>query len=1080
MIGKLRARGTIPGILLIIMLALSATGGAAQEQDLTAVPAHPTSATNLNVDGKAPMAAQGLDVEELEAVSLIVTFDETVSDQELEKASSGQVVHRFNKIFNGASIVVSGDQVDTIVAMEGVTAVYLDELAQLDTEVSPGFIGAPTLWNQLGGQGSAGEGVVVGVLDTGVWPEHPSFSDPDPNGNPYPAPPVQPGANGFGSGGPRSTCDFGNTATNPNDVPFTCNNKLIGAYTFLDTYKAVIGLLPTEYDSARDDNGHGTHTASTAAGNGNVAASIFGIPRGIVSGIAPRAHVIAYRVCGDQGCYQSDSMAAVEQAILDEVDAINFSISGGSNPYKDIVEQAFLSAYENGVFVAASAGNAGPTADTVAHRGPWVTTVAASTTDRHLLSPITLEADNGDTLELVGASVTAGINAPTPVVFSPDPQCNPQAPGTFNGEIVICDRGSFARVVKSSNVANAGAGGMILRNLVPQGLNTDNHFIPSVHLDAAEGTQLGNFMNAHSGVTATFTQGNAAAVPGDVMASFSSRGGPGQTLGISKPDITAPGVQILAGRTPLPATAVGGHPGELFQSIQGTSMSSPHIAGSGALLKALHPDWTPGHIKSALMMTAIGDVVKEDGVTPADPFDYGSGRVNLNKAGNPGLTISATAQDFIDHEDDLWNANYPSLYVPMMPDRITVHRTVRSELNNFSCWQTSVDQPLDIDVFVLPFICVGGDGDQSFSITVDARDVPLGEVRHATLKLKRNDETLRFSITIVRNEPDVTLDKKCGPLTLAEGDTTNCTISITNNSFEDANVKILNILPRHLRLNQSSVAGGTAHRWNAVGFEGIVGSADAPVIDVVPGSAPFGYVSLPSLGVGSITCSGSCDDVAFTFSMSGNGRGPVRYNEADWDLVSMASNGFVQLGGFTSATANNQNVPDVTEPNNLVAPLWTDLHPAGTDGNGGGNLYAAFLTDGVNEWLVLEWEAVYESGGNTPLYTFQTWLGVSGTQDIAFTYAQLDSTGTNGRAAVGAENNDSTIGDAYYFDGNGTFPTVGQDLLVTSAPGTPGETHIITYTAEGRQAGEWTNCVEMTADIFFGTYIRCINGEVTP
>ena len=141
-------------------------------------------------------------------------------------------------------------------------------------------------------------------------------------------------------------------------------------------------MLPDEFTTARDDDGHGTHTATTAAGNGGVAASIFGVPRGIVSGIAPRAHVIAYKVCGDLGCFGCDSAAAVQQAIRDGVNVINFSISGGTNPYSDAVELAFLDAYDAGVFVAASAGNSGPAAETTDHRGPWVTTVAASTQNR--------------------------------------------------------------------------------------------------------------------------------------------------------------------------------------------------------------------------------------------------------------------------------------------------------------------------------------------------------------------------------------------------------------------------------------------------------------------------------------------------------------------------------------------------------------------------------------------------------------------------------------------------------------------------------------------------------------------------
>ena len=160
------------------------------------------------------------------------------------------------------------------------------------------------------------------------------------------------------------------------------------------------------------------------------------------------------------------------------------------------------------------------------------------------------------------------------------------------------------------------------------------------------------------------------------MASFSSRGGPAKPLGVSKPDITAPGVQILAGAAPDHVGLPGGPQGELFQAIAGTSMSSPHIAGSGALVKALHPSWTPGQIKSALMTTAqTAGLVKEDGTTPFDAFDAGSGRVNLNVAGDPGLTFDATGNQYLAAEDHLYTANYPSIYHPTMPGLITLSRT---------------------------------------------------------------------------------------------------------------------------------------------------------------------------------------------------------------------------------------------------------------------------------------------------------------------------------------------------------------------------------------------------------------------
>ena len=277
------------------------------------------------------------------------------------KAPSAKVVGRHDLVFGGVSMLVRPEEMAGLVGTAGVAAVLPDRVEQPQTDVSPGFIGAPVLWQSLGGQSKAGEGVIVGVLDTGVWPEHPSFSDPDPAGKAYAAPKAT-------LSGTRA-CEFSGGAS-PGPA-FACNNKLIGADRFMATYDAVVGLLPTEFTTARDDNGHGSHTASTSAGNRTVAASIFGLVRGIVSGIAPRSHVMAYKVCGDQGCFQSDSVAAVQEAITDNVDVINFSISGGSNPYADAVELAFLDAYNARlrVRIGRQLRAPGPTPSTTAARG---------------------------------------------------------------------------------------------------------------------------------------------------------------------------------------------------------------------------------------------------------------------------------------------------------------------------------------------------------------------------------------------------------------------------------------------------------------------------------------------------------------------------------------------------------------------------------------------------------------------------------------------------------------------------------------------------------------------------------------
>ena len=254
------------------------------------------------------------------------------------------------------------------------------------------------------------------------------------------------------------------------------------------------------------------------------------------------------------------------------------------------------------------------------------------------------------------------------------------------------------------------------------------------------------------------------------MTAFSSRGGPGQSSGVSKPDVTAPGLQILAANTPTPATAVGGPTGQLFQSIAGTSMSSPHVAGSGALLAALHPTWTPGQIKSALMTSATTDVLNNDGTSVTTPFDRGSGRIRLNKAGDPGATFDESAADYVALSEDLWNANYPSLYVPSLPGRITVERTLHNETNKSAKWKLSVSAPADLKVTVPSTLTLPPSGNATFAITVDGGGLADGAVRHAQITLSDSPgHRIVFPISIVRGQASIVMTKTCTPLTVAAG-----------------------------------------------------------------------------------------------------------------------------------------------------------------------------------------------------------------------------------------------------------------------------------------------------------------------
>jgi len=667
-------------------------------------------------------------------------------------------VHDYTFGLNGYSAILTEAEVETIRSQKNVLMVLEDQMRYLETDSSPEFLGL-TAEGGAYVKGYDGEGVVVGVIDSGIWPEHPSFAD---DGS-FPDAPVLDDS--------RPNCEFGNTTHNPNDIPFECNNKLIGARQMLDTYRAVIGAESYEYDSARDDNGHGTHTASTAAGNAGVEASILGISRGTIAGIAPRAHIISYKGLGAQGGFTSDLASAIDQAVADGVDVINYSIGGGAGgPGGD--EIAFLFADAAGVFVATSAGNSGPGDATLGNPGtmPWVTTVGASTQTRFFQG----SASSIEGWEYFGASITAGTDE-LPLVdaaFAGGDLC---IPGTLDsiivgGKIVLCRRGAIARAAKSMAVDQAGGAGMIMyNNSDVDNLFSDLHAVPSVHIDNTPGLAVKAYIASESSPTAKINAGeNGTWAPAPSMAIFSSRG-PNPVLGdIIKPDITAPGFQILAGYSPTPDPSEV--QGEYFNAIAGTSMSSPHIAGVGALLTQAHPDWSPAMIRSAMMTTAYQDVRDNDRVSLADPFDMGAGHVNpggewsKGSITEPGLAFdaglfeyaaftcgmewgvfSSGSCDFLEAigvPTDPYNLNYPSIGIAALPGTQTVTRTVTSvaKENGWRTYTASVDSPPGYTVSVSPSTFKLKKGQSAtYEVTVTNVSAPVGEWRFGSLTWHEND-----------------------------------------------------------------------------------------------------------------------------------------------------------------------------------------------------------------------------------------------------------------------------------------------------------------------------------------------------
>jgi subtilisin family serine protease len=729
----------------------------------------------------APRANGKLDPTAGSTLAYVAYLDSTHDALLARIGATNTKVYSYHYAVNGFAAVLNGRQVARLRLQRGVVSVEKDILHKATTENSPRFLGltqAGSLWAQteLAGVEGSGEDVIVGVIDTGIWPEHPSFSDqsdlrdrPGDSGKlkrVYDAPPAY----------WHGTCQSGELWSQDD-----CNNKLIGARYFLSGFTKH-GIIQDDYKSARDSNGHGSHTASTAAGNAGVQASIYGIARGTVSGMAPRARIAVYKgLWNDNGGFTSDLAAAVDAAVADGVDVINYSIGSSTPSFLSLDALAFLNAANppagaRGTFVANSAGNDGPGISTVGApaAAPWLMTVGASTQDRTFQGRARLGDAAGTVVR--GASVTRGTAAGLPLVDAADAGGELCIEGTLDpakvrGAIVLCKRGENTRVEKGHAVALAGGAGMILYNATAtQDTVTDNHFVPAVHVSLADGQTVKAYIAAPGPSTAQLFMGQSVTAQGSVMADFSSRGPNGAAEDIIKPDVTAPGVNILAGNTPTP---IGGVQGQLFQSISGTSMSSPHVAGIAALLVQLHRTWTPDQIKSALMVTARQDVKKEGGVVAADPFDMGAGHIVPNNASNPGLTFDAPRADYFGFlcgvgaldpagatctsptvgVDDPSDLNLASIGIAQLAGNQTVTRTTTSVDTGTTTWTSSKEGLTGIEVTVPASLTYAPGQSRTWTAAFARTTAPLDEWTYGAIKWTAGDGRVVRVVVAVKPVP---------------------------------------------------------------------------------------------------------------------------------------------------------------------------------------------------------------------------------------------------------------------------------------------------------------------------------------
>ncbi|CAI0475255.1 unnamed protein product [Linum tenue] len=652
------------------------------------------------------------------------------SVKETEEEAKASLIYSYKHSINGFAASLTPEQASQLNELDEVVSVIesrprkykphttrswefagLNEAATYNPQVSNRFDTEKSFMAEdLLHKAGYGKDVIVGILDSGIWPEARSFSDEG----------LEPIPKTW-----KGICQTGQDFSSSH-----CNKKIIGARYYLKGFERHFGPLnaTSDYRSARDKDGHGTHVASIAAGRQVQNASAFGgFARGTASGGAPLARLAVYKVCwptpGQEKtmgntCGQEDMLAAMDDAIADGVHVISISIGSDDllSHMEDGISIGAFHALERNVVVACSAGNSGPTPATLSNAAPWIMTVGASSVDRAFLGRLVL----GNGKMITGQTVTPyTLPERLPLIYAADAalpwvpknetdQCLPNSlsPEKVKGKIVLCIRGTTFRVLKGMEVKRAGGAGFILGNSAEFGdaVYLEPHVLPTTALGYNDTNEVINYIKSNKdNATASLAEpetvfGNG---PAPFMAGFTSRGPNVIHPSILKPDITAPGLNILAAWSEAspPSKVSEDHRVVSYNFDSGTSMSCPHVAGLAALIKAIHPTWSSAAIRSAIMTTASvknkkGEAITDQSGDKATPFEFGSGHFRPSRAADPGLVYDASYGDYLlylcsyglrnadkrfecpEVLPPTYDLNYPSVSVPKLNGSATVRRTV--------------------------------------------------------------------------------------------------------------------------------------------------------------------------------------------------------------------------------------------------------------------------------------------------------------------------------------------------------------------------------------------------------------------
>jgi minor extracellular serine protease Vpr len=959
-----------------------------------------------------------------------------------QEAPSATENARFQVAINAMSLSISETEVPNLYQDSNVLHVYPDQMRTAKMDASLDLINAQAAWTLSGGRSTAGGGVKVADVDTGLRVANPMFS----------------GA-GFSmpAGYPKGFCaDF------PSDPAFQCNAKVIAARAITPD----VPLAVEEVVKPLDIDGHGSHTAGTATGD-IVTVAPWGLQ---ISGVAPGAYLMVYKAlyeAPDHSTAQgSDTMlvTALNDAVSDGANVINNSWGGGAggDPASTVYNTLLHNITAAGTLVVFSAGNDGPSGGTIGCPGcvPDALTVAASTTDRTFVATVSVDSTTpaatipANLQNIQGRSVlAASVSAPVVDLFVEgftDPlACTALPAASLTGKIAIVKRGTCALVDKVSNAKAAGALGVVIRNVAggAQTLPIIQPVIPTVHVSQTDGDALVAFLTTAktAGQTVAMTlHGPAQRVTTeqpDVLADFSSVG-PNGDPNYLKPDIAAPGVNILSALSPV----FSGGTDPYFGFESGTSMAAPHVTGAAALMKALHPDWTPQQIKSALTTTAKRDgVFAPDGKTPAGVFNMGAGRLDLGQASKAGVVF-----------------NFSSYASGNCLVTCTWKDTIKNVTSDTVTWNAVIAAAPTLHLSVTPASFTLPPG-LSGDFTVTASGLDVSTTNWSTASITWTPSVAKYSpayqpVAILGGTASnpFAFNMTGNKSIINSGDTITYTATVNNLYPSKGTFYFNNPLPAGVTYVDGSATGGLTYDPTGKKLTATIPLAGIQASVQSTGATPaFVDISAdPNTTILNQFCTANCVDE--TVDITGV---DFIFMGKHYTKIGMSTNGYLMAGGSTSTTGTNQSLPDPAAPNNVIAPFWTRLtYPTGT---------GAFMFGGDATHTIYEWKNVATAAAPANLYTFEV-IVTDGTAQIAFAYNLVHSVPLEVDATVGIENDTGTVGANFYSKIGattlGALPSAGQALAVNVTVASQTLTYQAKVTAAFNQ-GKVVNIATVTNSI---------------